>query len=135
MNALESGERVLWTGQPGQGIRFRRADRWAVPFTLLWMGFFVVWESWAARDGRWVKVAWVVVSAPNFLGGEFPAGESGHELIADRISHLVKHRRLIVKGDKFFLAEDGKTTGEGTFKIVEVMGKVRKTNCYCRCKG
>ena len=53
----------------------------------------------AARDGRWVKVAWVVVSAPNFLGGEFPAGESGHELIADRISHLVKHRRLVVKGD------------------------------------
>jgi uncharacterized protein (TIGR03067 family) len=36
--------------------------------------------------------------------------------------------RLIVKGDKFFLTDEDKTTGEGTFKIIEVVGKVRKTN-------
>lgn len=38
------------------------------------------------------------------------------------------NNQLIVKGDKFFLTDKGKTTGEGTFKIIEVAGKVRKTN-------
>ena len=95
MNALESGERVLWTGQPGQGVRFRRADRWAVPFTLLWMGFFVVWESWAARDGRWGFILWglpfLVVGAYLTVGRFFADARR-----RARTTYVVTDRRVLI---------------------------------------
>jgi hypothetical protein len=53
----------------------------------------------ADRNGRWVKVAWVVVSAPDRLGSGFPSDQSGHELIAKRIEYLVEEGFLIAKGD------------------------------------
>jgi hypothetical protein len=53
----------------------------------------------AARDGRWVKVAWVAVSAPDSLGSDFPSGDAGHQLVANRITVLVDEGRLISKGD------------------------------------
>ena len=46
---LEGGEQLLWSGQPGSGIRFRRADFYMVPFSLLWGGFAVYWEILAFR--------------------------------------------------------------------------------------
>jgi hypothetical protein len=41
---LRSNEKLLWVGQPAQGVRFRPADLLLVPFTLLWAGFAVFWE-------------------------------------------------------------------------------------------
>ena len=53
----------------------------------------------ADRNGRWVKVAWVAVSAPDSLGSDFPSGDAGHRLVADRIAVLVDEGRLIAQGD------------------------------------
>ncbi len=53
----------------------------------------------ADRAGRWVKVAWVVVSAPDALGPDFPTGTAGYQLVANRISALVDKGRLIAQGD------------------------------------
>jgi uncharacterized protein (TIGR03067 family) len=36
--------------------------------------------------------------------------------------------RLLIKGDKFFMMDKDTTTGGGAFKIIEVVGKTRKTN-------
>jgi hypothetical protein len=42
---LRPDEKLLWSGQPPKGIRFRAADFLTIPFSLLWTGFAVFWEA------------------------------------------------------------------------------------------
>jgi hypothetical protein len=48
---LNSGENILWAGMPNPKIIFHSDDRLAIPFSLLWTGFFVFWEAGAL--GYW----------------------------------------------------------------------------------
>jgi hypothetical protein len=42
---MTSGERVYWAGMPNPMVIFHSDDWAAIPFTLVWTGFFVFWEA------------------------------------------------------------------------------------------
>jgi hypothetical protein len=45
------GERVLWSGRPGQGLVLHTWDIVMIPFSLMWAGFAVFWEAAALASG------------------------------------------------------------------------------------
>ena len=62
---LGTGERLIWTGMPNPRITFH-SDDWAlIPFSLMFGGFTIVWETLALADwtpslGRAGVVLWGV---------------------------------------------------------------------------
>jgi hypothetical protein len=72
---LMPGERLLWSGRPGQGILFSGHDAYLVPFSLLWGGFAVFWNVsvWREDDPLFFRL-WglpFLVAGLYFIAGRF----------------------------------------------------------------
>ncbi len=48
---LSSDEKLIWAGKPKTGIIFRSSDVFLIPFSLLWCGFTVFWETSVIASG------------------------------------------------------------------------------------
>lgn len=72
---LEPGERLLWSGRPGQGLRLRRADALVIPFSLTWASFFVFWGAAAIKSeaSRWAALYGIpfLAAGAYFVFGRF----------------------------------------------------------------
>jgi hypothetical protein len=54
---LTSGETIIWAGQPKAGVIFHKEDWYLIPFSLLWGGFTLFWESGVSGFGGFSKGA------------------------------------------------------------------------------
>jgi hypothetical protein len=70
---LEAGESLLWCGQPRKGIVFRSSDVFLIPFSIMWGGFAIFWEttvlSQARKSGSTIPLFMVLWGIPFVLVG------------------------------------------------------------------
>ena len=46
---LQSDEKLLWTGKPQGGIKFRSIDFFLIPFSIVWCSFAIFWVILASK--------------------------------------------------------------------------------------
>jgi hypothetical protein len=101
---LMPGERVLWSGQPKQGIVLTGRDTYLVPFSLMWGGFALFWNISVWKDMNtgtpddWFFKLW---GLPFLIAGlYFIAGRFLHDAwIRRSLCYAVTNQRaLILRG-------------------------------------
>jgi hypothetical protein len=109
---LLSGERIVWTGRPQQGVMFTSRDVFLIPFSLLWCAFVMFWEAsvlsmGVARAGGIGLVFPLWGGAFVLVGLYFVAGRFIHDAwIRSRIRYALTDRRaLILRGDRLTVVD------------------------------
>jgi hypothetical protein len=74
---LLNGENIYWAGVPNPGVIFHADDWYMIPFSLLWGGFSIFWESgvlgyWGQgpRNGN-ISIFMALWGIPFVVGGQY----------------------------------------------------------------
>lgn len=116
---LLDGERLTWTGRPPTGLILVAQDAFLIPFSLMWGGFAIFWESTALITGAsaffalW-GVPFVLIGLFMIFGRFF-----ADAWVRSRTLYALTNRRALVlrsvAGERFFT-----TSLDGS---VEVLGR------------
>jgi hypothetical protein len=107
---LSTGERVLWSGQPKQGLALAASDAFNIPFSLLWGGFAIVWNGvvwfWPFPVTSEGAPPWLfrLFGLPFLaMGLYFIAGRFWHDARIRKTTYyaVTDQRILILRGSKF----------------------------------
>jgi hypothetical protein len=110
---LFAGERVLWSGQPKQGVTLSGRDTFLIPFSLIWGGFAIFWNAmvWLgpfdSNDGSpgWFFKLW---GLPFLVAGLYLiVGRFFHDArIRKNLLYRVTEQRIIVLRKSKFTSLD-----------------------------
>jgi hypothetical protein len=93
---LAPGERLLWSGQPRQGVVLHLADAFFIPFSLFWLGF-VSLGAWSALASPESAFALLFILPLLLIGGFFAFGRFGLDLWMRRRTYYgVTDRRILI---------------------------------------
>jgi hypothetical protein len=129
---LLSGESVLWTGRPNFGVIFHSDDWYLIPFSLLWGGFSIFWESgvlgyWGHGSKGTPSIFMALWGIPFVVFGQYMIwGRFLHDAWRKRrIYYAVTNRRVLI------LQEGWKRKTSSTYleviPTIEREGEVRGT--------
>jgi len=103
---LLPGERVLWSGQPKQGLALSGRDALLIPFSLLWGGFAIFWNVgvWTDFPNTGISADWLfkLWGLPFLIVGLYLiVGRFFHDVIIRRNLHyaVTDRRVLILRGN------------------------------------
>lgn len=109
MSRLLPGERIVWTGRPRQGLMLTARDGLLIPFSLLWGGFAIFWETSAlaipvrAAEASPVGLIFPLWGVPFVVVGLYMiVGRFFHDAwIRSRMRYALTDRRaLILQGNR-----------------------------------
>ena len=106
---LLTGEHVLWSGQPKQGLALSGRDAFLIPFSIMWGGFAIFWNAmvWLApfdmKSGEnpdWFFKLWGLPFL--FVGIYLIAGRFFHDAhIRKKLLYAVTSQRILtLRGSK-----------------------------------
>jgi hypothetical protein len=129
---LLSGESLLWTGRPNFGVTFHSDDWYMIPFSLLWGGFAIFWESgvlgyWGHTSKGTPSIFMALWGIPFVVFGQYMIwGRFLHDAWQKRrIYYAITNRRVLI------LQEGWKRKTSSTYleviPTIEREGEVRGT--------
>ena len=99
---LFTGERILWTGQPKQGLQLSGKDVFLIPFSLMWGGFALFWNIgvWGLPfGGEAAPLFFRLWGLPFLLAGAYLIiGRFFHDAaVRKRTYYAVSDQRILIR--------------------------------------
>ncbi len=142
---LDPGERVLWTGQPKQGVRLRGSDALMIPFSLFWAGFAFFWEWSVIQSGApllftlwgipFVAIG-IYIVVGRFFVDSWQRSKTHYAVTNERILIVDGIRKITVRNAQLSgladisLAEDSNGAGTITFGSSSVPAMFRSLSSW-----